>query len=78
MQNINNGSLPVISVSIGARKPLMAQVSDMTGGGRDHTRLSNRDAPDQHPIGAITGLHQRLIDGQMEALSNAEILAVLK
>ena len=30
------------------------------GGTTDHTKLTNRDAADQHPIGAITGLSERL------------------
>ena len=30
------------------------------GGTADHSRLSNRDAPDQHPISSISGLEARL------------------
>ena len=30
------------------------------GGTADHTQLANRDASDQHPIGAITGLQEAL------------------
>lgn len=34
-----------------------------TGGTSDHSKLTNRDAADQHPIGAITGL-QSVLDGK--------------
>lgn len=38
---------------------------------RDHTTLINRDADDQHPISAITGLGDRLdgIDSDIETIS---------
>lgn len=35
-----------------------------TGGTTDHTQLTNRDAADQHPISAITGLQDELDDKQ--------------
>lgn len=45
----------------------------------DHARLHNRDAPDQHPIEAITGLSgelgARLTDS--DALTNLEIESLL-
>lgn len=60
-------------------------VATMTGGGTaiigevDHTKLINRDAPDQHPIEAITNLSARLekIDGSVGALTNSDIDAIL-
>lgn len=45
----------------------------------DHARLANRDAPDAHPMEAITGLPGAL-DGKLSAacaLSNLEIEALL-
>ena len=60
-------------------------VATMTGGGisiigeSDHTKLKNRDAPDQHPMEAITNLSARLeeIDGSVGALTNSDIDAIL-
>lgn len=54
-----------------ARDNLVAAVNEarQTGGGggtNDHSKLSNRDASDQHPIGAITGLEAAL-DGKQPA-----------
>lgn len=48
------------------------------GGSRDHRNLTNRDAPDQHPIGAITGLTSRLTDVDSRPMTSAEILAIMK
>lgn len=45
----------------------------------DHTRLSNRDAPDQHPMGAITGLDTSL-EAKVsagDALTNLELETLL-
>ena len=39
--------------------PLTASVGG-AGGTGDHTKLKNRDAADQHPISAITGLQDAL------------------
>ena len=36
------------------------------GGSSDHNRLFNRDAENQHPISAITGL-QKLLDSKLES-----------
>ena len=48
-------------------------------GEADHTKLKNRDAPDQHPIEASTNLSDRLekIDGSVGVLTNADIDAIL-
>ena len=43
------------------------------GGTSDHRELSNRDAPDQHPMSAITGLPNSL----PASLTNMDILAIL-
>ena len=42
------------------------EVKGGSGGTSDHSKLSNRDAADQHPIGAITGLVAAL-DGKQPA-----------
>ena len=42
------------------------EVKGGSGGTSDHSKLSNRDAEDQHPIGAITGLEVAL-DGKQPA-----------
>lgn len=39
----------------------------------DHRQLFHRDAPDQHPINAITGLNSQLTERPHEAISDAEI-----
>ncbi len=54
-----------------------------TGGGsgtNDHTKLLNRDADDQHPIKAITGLQSKLdtIPPASEKITNTEIEEMLK
>ena len=45
----------------------------------DHTKLSNRDAPDQHPMGSITGLDTSLGAkvSAGDALTNLEIETLL-
>ena len=53
-----------------------------TGGTADHSVLENRDRPDQHPIGAISGL-QGSLDGKintedLKAITTEELLAILK
>lgn len=46
----------------------------------DHRLLSNRDAAEQHPIGAITGLTEQLerIPDPVEPLSNEELEGLLE
>ena len=50
------------------KSSLVAAINEVreTGGGgtADHSKLKNRDAADQHPIGAITGLKEALDDKQ--------------
>lgn len=50
------------------------------GGTNDHTKLRNRDADDQHPIKAITGLQSKLntIPPASEKITNTEIEEMLK
>lgn len=46
----------------------------ISGGTTDHNELTNRDAADQHPIKAITGLHEKLeatLEG--ETITDSEV-----
>lgn len=55
--------------------------ADETDGGTfDHQQLTNRDAPEQHPIGSISGLEKTLnrIPEPVEALTNTELEEMLK
>lgn len=45
-------------------------------GSSDHSKLFNRDLPDQHPIGAITGLETEL-DTIPRAMTQEELLDIL-
>lgn len=51
-----------------------------SGGTTDHRDLINRDADDQHPIKAITGLQDKLntIPPAAERITNSEIEEMLK
>lgn len=56
-------------------------IEDGGGSGtNDHTKLRNRDADDQHPIKAITGLQSKLdtIPPASEKITNTEIEEMLK
>lgn len=50
------------------------------GGAPDHRELSNRDAKDQHPIGAITGLDRELSKrvSEDDALNVVEIIKIME
>ena len=52
----------------------------VVGGTTDHRELENRDADDQHPIKAITGLQNVLntIPPASEKITNTEIEEMLK
>lgn len=53
----------------------LAMLSDVSS--IDHDSLSNRDAPDQHPIGAITKLKDTLDTKPDETLENEDIQAII-
>lgn len=57
-----------------------AAVRTGPGGTTDHRALTNRDADDQHPIKAITGLIEKLntIPPAAERITNTEIEEILK
>lgn len=44
----------------------------------DHRMLSNRDAPDQHPIAAIANLSNELSVRSSEAMTNIDIADILQ
>ena len=48
-------------------------VAGSVSGTSDHRKLAHRDAADQHPIGAITGLESELPD----ALTNIDIESIV-
>ena len=43
----------------------------------DHRMLSKRDAPDQHPIAAISNLDRELSVRSSEAMTNTDIMAII-
>ena len=49
-----------ISVKLGERKVWKVNVGVASTDTRDHTKLENRDAADQHPINSISGLEKAL------------------
>lgn len=57
-----------------------AAVRTGPSGTTDHRALTNRDADDQHPIKAITGLTEKLntIPPAAERITNTEIEEMLK
>ena len=71
-----------INFELGAPAPVGVDfnVTVRTGGTTDHRALSNRDADDQHPIKAITGLADKLntIPPAAERITNTEIEEMLK
>lgn len=73
-----------IDFELGAPAPVgvefNAAVRTGLGGTTDHRALTNRDADDQHPIKAITGLIEKLntIPPAAERITNTEIEEMLK
>lgn len=71
------GKKPAVEFELGSVRVIEAgDVSDTN----DHTKLRNRDADDQHPIKAITGLQLKLntIPPASEKITNTEIEEMLK
>lgn len=63
----------------GDKFPLTFGSIQHVGGTSDHSKLTNLDAPDQHPISAITNLETAL-DNKLDAsgfLTNLEIQEIL-
>lgn len=56
--------------------PENPEIPDEGEGALDHSQLINRDRPDQHPIGAITGLEGEL-DTIPRAMTKDELLDIL-
>lgn len=53
-------------------------VEQFVGGVLDHSKLTNRDVPDQHTIGAITGLTAKLANVDSRYMTSEEILMIMK
>jgi len=52
--------------TINQRKSVTATITSGSGGTNDHSRLTNRDAADQHPISSIIDL-QRILDSKLDS-----------
>ena len=48
------------------------------GGSSDHKRLINKDAPDQHPIEAISGLQAELDKLDLEKLDSSTAMPLIE
>lgn len=67
-----------MAVKLAGKEPLRVSVGASGGGGTlDHSVLQNRDKPDQHPIGAISGLEAELAGKSVEPMTNADIEMIL-
>lgn len=78
----------LVSLSIGINTETGYPEDDLTegvnrmkniGGTKDHSKLTNRDLPDQHPIQSITYL-QKELDSRLtktDALTNQQIQDIL-
>lgn len=62
-------------LTLGEQNTIDAELSLDVHGITEHNLLSNRDLPDQHPIGAITGLREALdnVVNNIEGGSNIEV-----
>ena len=71
------GKKPAVEFDVAGVRVI--ETSDGSGT-NDHTKLRNRDADDQHPIKAITGLQSKLntIPPPSEKITNTEIEEMLK
>lgn len=71
------GKKPAVEFELGSVRVIEAGDGSGTN---DHTKLRNRDADDQHPINAITGLQSKLntIPPASEKITNTEIEEMLK
>lgn len=71
------GKKPTVEFELGSVRVIEAGDGS---GSNDHTKLLNRDADDQHPIKAITGLKSKLdtIPPASEKITNTEIEEMLK
>ena len=71
------GKKPAVEFDVAGVRVIEAEDGSGTN---DHTKLRNRDADDQHPIKAITGLQSKLntIPPASEKITNTEIEEMLK
>ena len=73
----SSGSNSSFKASFASGNKTAPVVFPATGGTADHTKLLNRDAPNQHPIESITNLNETLSAMPAAALSNTEIQNIL-
>ena len=73
-------NLGLIREGAAAGENVRPDVPPSEGEGLDHRALHHRDAPEQHPIAAISGLDARLsrIPEPAEALTNSDLEEILK
>lgn len=65
-----------LSMTVKTASPVSMKVN--TGGTSDHRALAYRDAVDQHPMSAITGLPTALDEVDSDALSNFDIFEIMQ
>ncbi len=72
--------LPTAWANLGLILEGAVSSDSLPGGTADHRALTNRDAAEQHPIGAISGLEKALerIPEPAEALNNSDLEEILK
>ena len=63
-----------LSGSLSSSGSLSGELSRAVG---DHTILTGRDAPDQHPIASVTNLEPALSALPSQVITNADIQAIM-
>lgn len=64
----------VQQINVSAENGIALTVASAASGTTDHRQLAHRDAGNQHPISAITGLEDELT----EALTNFDIFEIMQ
>jgi len=67
------GDAPSDNKQYARKNGAWAEVQGGGGGTSDHSQLSNRDAANQHPVSAITGL-QSALDGKQGAIADLDTI----
>jgi len=67
-----------IDLRVPCQRPIYFQsgeyIPTTAGGTKDHTKLKNRDLPDQHPMSAITGLQEMFENLIIDCGSATEVI----
>lgn len=71
--NVQTGA-GVETLTVSAEPDITMDITNAASGSGDHRVLTNRDAADQHPISAITGLEDEITD----ALTNFDIFEIMQ